>query len=406
MNDTAPKIRKDLEFFPVQHEGRQLILIRDQTGLVPEGKAVAVQLYQIMALLDGTRSLRDLQMELMRQRGGLLVGTNEIQEILAYLDDSFLLDSERFRAARDDVVARFSAMKVRPCAHCGKAYPNDPMELRGRLDNILSEQSPPPSEPEGKIQALVAPHIDLTAGFKVYSRVYQMLKYIQPARVILLGVGHHMSGDLFSLTNKDFETPMGAIKSDPATVKRLIEKGRGAIAADDFEHRSEHSIEFQTIFLRHILKKDSFTIVPILCGSLHACLPEYSRDAYLAKAGPFLKELREIVMDPEKNTLLMAGVDFSHIGPKFGHEMPAEYLENQSEPHDRRLLKYLSVLDADCFWEESIKVNDRFNVCGFSALACLLEVIPSCRGEVLDYQVWHEEATRSAVGFAGVVFTS
>ncbi|MBN1625585.1 MAG: AmmeMemoRadiSam system protein B, partial [Deltaproteobacteria bacterium] len=173
-----------------------------------------------------------------------------------------------------------------------------------------------------------------------------------------------------------------------------------------FDHRSEHSIEFQTLFLGHILKKDSFAIVPILCGSLHASLPEYSRGAYLAKAGPFLKELGEIVNEPEKNTLLMAGVDFSHIGPKFGHEMPAEYLENQSEGHDRRLLKYLSVLDADCFWEESIKVNDRFNVCGFSALACLLEVIPLCRGEVLDYQVWHEEATRSAVGFAGVVFTS
>ena len=99
------------------------------------------------------------------------------------------------------------------------------------------------------------------------------------------------------------------------------------------------------------------------------------------------------------------GVDLSHIGPKFGHEMPAEYLKNQSETHDQNLLKHLSMLDADHFWEESKDVKDQFNVCGFSALACMLEVLPPCRGKILNYQFWHEEATRSAVSFSAVVFT-
>ena len=102
----------------------------------------------------------------------------------------------------------------------------------------------------------------------------------------------------------------------------------------------------------------------------------------------------------------MAGVDFSHIGLKFGHDRPAEYLESQSIAHDKRLLEHLSRLDKERFWEESREVKDRFNVCGFSALACLLEVLPPCKGEILDYQVWHEEATKSAVSFAGAVFTS
>ena len=72
MNDTAPAIRRDLEFFPVTHEGQQFILIRDHLGLVEEGKAVGLPLYQIMILLDGTRTVRDLQMAFMRQRGGVL----------------------------------------------------------------------------------------------------------------------------------------------------------------------------------------------------------------------------------------------------------------------------------------------------------------------------------------------
>ena len=386
----------------MQHEGKQLVVIRDHLGLVQNGWAVAPALYQIMALLNGSRSVRDLQTELMKQGGGLQVDTDEINKILLHLDESFLLDSERFKSARDDIITRFTSEKVRPCSHCGQGYPNEPLDLGAWLDEILDGHEPA-SKPEGKIEALVGPHIDLRVGNNVYAQTYSMLKHSSPTRVILLGVGHEMAYDLFSLTDKDFETPLGLVKSDRKAIERLKEKGKGVFSENDFAHRNEHSIEFQLIFLQHILKQE-IMIIPILCGSLLASLPEYRRDAYLEKAGPFLEALREEVMDPD--TLLLAGVDFSHIGPKFGHDRPAEYLESQSSTHDKKLLEYLSTQDKESFWAESHEVKDRFNVCGFSALACLLEVLPPCRGEILDYQVWHEEATKSAVSFAGAVFSS
>ena len=402
MNESAPIIRTDLEFIPIQHEGRQLILVRDHLGLVEEGKAVAPALYQILALLNGSRSVRDLQWELMRQRGGVLVDADEIKTILDHLDRSFLLDSERFQSARNEIVTRFASEPVRRCSHCGQGYPDDPIALRAQLDEILGSIDPSP-RPDGKIRALVAPHIDLRVGYNVYSRSYSMLKHTSPAKVILMGVGHQLADNLFSLTHKDFETPLGLVKSDAVSIDRLREKGKGAVSDNDFAHRSEHSIEFQILFLQHILKQD-VKIIPILCGSFQASLPEYSRDAYLEKAGSFLEVLREIISEP--GTLLVAGVDFSHIGLKFGHDRPAEYLESQSVAHDKRLLEHLSMLEKERFWEESREVNDRFNVCGFSALAGLLEVLPPCKGEILDYRVWHEEATKSAVSFAAAVFTS
>jgi len=402
MNESVPKRRNDLEFIPIQHEGRQLILICDHLGLVEEGKAVLPAVYQILALLNGSRSVRDIQWELMRQHGGVLVDTDEINHILNLLDKSFLLDSERFQSARHDIVTRFASEPVRRCSHCGQAYPDDPTALKAQLDEILDSKGPP-SEPDGKIEAIVAPHIDLRVGYKVYAQSYAMLKHTSPTRVILIGVGHQMADNLFSLTDKDFETPLGLVKSDTVSIDRLREKGKGAVSDNDFAHRSEHSIEFQILFLQHILKKD-FKIIPILCGSFQTSLPECNRDAYLEKAGPFLEALAEFVSEPE--TLLVAGVDFSHIGLKFGHEHPAEYLESQSVAHDKRLLEHLSKLDRERFWEESREVEDRFNVCGFSALACLLEVLPPCKSEILDYQVWHEEGTKSAVGFAAAVFSS
>ena len=403
--ETPPIARHDLEFFPVQHQGQQLVLIRDHLGLVEEGKAVGLPLYQIMTLLNGNTTVRDLQMELIRQGGGVLVGVDEINNLLAHLDESFILDSERFKNAKERIIADFTSQSIRPCSHCGKSYPENPSELRDRLDEILNSELSI-SKPDGKLAALVVPHIDLNVGYKGYSTAYQMLKHASPSRIILLGVGHQLQNTLFSLTDKDFETPLGITRSDRKAIGRLRKSGRDIIASDDFAHRSEHSIEFQLIFLQHLMADKTFTIIPILCGSLQADLPEYSREAYQGQTGRFLDELRSILNDPEQETILIAGVDLSHTGPKFGHEMPGSSMQPRSEEHDRNLLTNLTRLDADNFWEESRRINDQFNVCGFSALACLLEILPQCQGELLHYEIWHEEPTRSAVSFASLVFTS
>jgi len=66
----------------------------------------------------------------------------------------------------------------------------------------------------------------------------------------------------------DFETPLGIIKSDGEAVDRLKRSGQGIVALNDFIHRSEHSVEFQLIFLQHVMKTKDFTIIPILYGSL------------------------------------------------------------------------------------------------------------------------------------------
>ncbi len=405
MTDVVAPLRRDLEFYPVQFQGKQLILIRDHLGLVQEGKAVEIPLYQLMVLLDGTTTISDLQMVLMRQRGGMLVSSDEVKSLIAHLDNAFLLESEKLEKARNCVVEEFVSRRVRLSSHSGRAYPADPSELKTRLDEILSLQ-PDSQKPGGEVLALMAPHIDLSVGAKIYSRAYQALKGLAPRTVIILGTGHQMTQGLFAVSDKDFETPLGITECDQSSVEKIRAAGGAVIAKNDFAHRAEHSIEFQLLFLQHILPKDSFTIVPVLCGSPHTTLPECSRRAYREKAGGFLDALKHILEYPGKESLLAAGVDFSHIGPKFGHEMPAQYLKGHSEVHDRALLEALSVQDADAFWEESGKVKDQYNVCGFAALACLLEVLPPCKGHFLGYEMWHEEATRSAVGFAAMAFTA
>jgi MEMO1 family protein len=403
MGEFIPCARRDLEFIPVQLQGKQVVLIRDQLGLVQEGKAVEIPLYQFMVLLDGTTTVRDLQMALMRQKGGMLVSSDEVKSIIAHLDDSFLLESEKFKRTKDRLVAEFVSKKIRPSSHSGRAYPADPRELKRKLDEILALQ-PDSQKLGGRLIALVAPHIDLSVGGRIYSSAYQALKESSPKTVMIFGTGHQMAQDLFALSGKDFETPLGVAECDRLWVQKLKAAGGDLIAKNDFVHRAEHSIEFQVLFLQHILPKDSFKIVPILCGNLQMTLSEYRRIAYREKAGAILEALKKILKHHGEETLVVAGVDFSHIGPKFGHEMPAQVLKGPSEVHDRALIKHLALLDADSFWEESGKVKDQYNVCGFAALACLLEVLPPCKGRLLGYEMWHEEATRSAVSYAAMAF--
>jgi AmmeMemoRadiSam system protein B len=395
------KLRGDLDFFPVQSDGRTVIMIQDRLSLVEKDMLISPKLYKLMTTLDGKRSMRDIQLDLIRQQGGSLVSIDEVQALLEKLDSSYLLDSPRYREARNEIISDFSAQKIRYCSHAGLSYPKQEEELSERLETILATQQVP-SLPDGKITALIAPHIDLEAGKRIYSTAYQAIKGVTPERIIILGVGHSMTKVMLSLTTKMFETPLGKVKTDKKIVGELMKAGKDILSEDDFAHRDEHSIEFQLIFLQHILRDVSFTIVPILCGSLIGYLPEYSRERYQSIGHDFLSTLADLLRDD--STIVIAGVDLSHVGPKFGHDMPASLIINESERHDRQLLHCLCTMNADGFWSESKRIRDKYNVCGFSVLACLLETLPPSHGHLLDYEIFKEDPTRSAVSFAAAVF--
>ena len=396
------KLRGDLDFFPVQSDGRTVIMIQDRLSLVEKDMLISPELYKLMTTLDGKRSMRDIQLDLIRQQGGSLVSIDEVQALLEKLDSSYLLDSPRYREARNEIISDFSAQKIRYCSHAGLSYPKQEEELSERLETILATQQVP-SLPDGKITALIAPHIDLEAGKRIYSTAYQAIKGVTPERIIILGVGHSMTKVMLSLTTKMFETPLGKVKTDKKIVGELMKAGKDILSEDDFAHRDEHSIEFQLIFLQHILRDVSFTIVPILCGSLIGYLSEYSRERYQSIGHDFLSTLADLLRDD--STIVIAGVDLSHVGPKFGHDMPASLIINESERHDRQLLHCLCTMNADGFWSESKRIRDKYNVCGFSVLACLLETLPPSHGHLLDYEIFKEDPTRSAVSFAAAIFT-
>lgn len=398
-----PRLRKDIEIIPTLHEGQKAIVVRDTLGLIREPIMLHGELLTFVSLIDGRKNIRDIQLDLIRYKGGTFVSLEEVENILSELDSIFLLDSEHYCQEKKKIVASYSLLPLRSAYHAGRSYPSEPDKLRAMLDSFFTEKKEISLPFEGKkISALIAPHIDLEAGKKVYVSAYRALEKCQPKRVILLGTGHYLYGAFFSLTEKDFETPLGLVKTEKDWVRRLRKEGGKLVSSDDITHRSEHSLEFQLIFLQYMFGSD-FSIIPILCGSFDKILDELSRPREIRGMEKFLEELRICAEEMNSEGLIVAGVDLSHIGPKFGHDQRATSLLFEAKTHDKLLLDALCKGDIEEFWSEAKKVKNRYNVCGLSTLASLMEIQSVGKGYLLDYDFWLQEATQSAVTFAAVI---
>ena len=397
-----PRLRKDIELLPTSYQGTRAVLVRDSLGLIKKPIILQGETMEFLSLIDGKKNIRDFQLELIRRKGGVFVSSEEVEKVLLELDSAFLLDSERYRKERERIIAEYSLLEVRTAFNAGRSYPDDPEELRSYLDSFFckkTEDSPPIKARE--IVALISPHIDLEAGKKVYAKAYQAIRNSAPRRIILLGTGHSLHESFLSLTEKDFETPLGRVKTDKDCVRKLKEGGDKVISPSDIAHRSEHSLEFQLIFLQSLFGSD-FSLVPVLCGSFHKVLEQFSRPLEIPGMDNFLRALRLYVEENISDTLLVAGVDFSHIGPKFGHSQQALSMLIETKDHDKLLIDAICKGNVEDFWAESRRTSGRYNVCGFSAIACLLEIIVSARGHLLDYDFLQEEPTQSAVSFAAI----
>lgn len=400
----TPRLRSDLDVIPTQHKGQRVFVVKDSLGLITQPVLLQSDDIQFLQLFDGTKTVQDIQLFFMRQQGGLLVSSDSIQKRLDLYDSLFLLDSDLYRKEKNKIFENFSQQDIRRASLAGHAYPQTEKKLKDYLDSLFKIEGQGDANIEfdfRSIKAIVSPHIDLEIGKNIYTAAYRTLRDLSPKKVFLFGTGHSLHDNFISLTEKDYETPLGVVRTDKDIVRKLKNVSISVSARDDFVHRSEHSIEFQVLFLQYLFGK-TFEIVPILFGSFFDVLATYSRPDQIPEFDVFLEELRTILSELSSEAICVAGVDFSHIGPKFGHAESSGALIQDARAHDQRLIETICSGDAKGFWAETQRVNAYYNVCGFSALSCLLEVLPQVKGQLLGYDFWEEEPTQSAVSFAAL----
>ena len=270
MADEYPKLRADLEAFPIEHEGSRRLLLRDRTGLSGEQLVFAPQAAALLSQMNGTNSLRDLQAAHMRATGDILP-IDDLREFVEKLDEFLFLENERFLGLlakqRDDYLGD----PVRRACHAGRSYPADPAELKSQLKGFFSVEmggpglKPKPGLTGRKLVGSVAPHIDLQGGGPCFAHAYRaVLDSEGPDTWIVLGTGHEYVENCFALTAKDFETPLGLVRCDAVLCEEIARRAPADIRASEYNHKTEHVIEFQAVFLA--FTRPQAKIVPLLCS--------------------------------------------------------------------------------------------------------------------------------------------
>ena len=157
---------------------------------------------------------------------------------------------------------------------------------------------------------------------------------------MILGVAHQYCRRRFVLTCKDFETPLGVVPTDRSYVDGLASLAGRDLFDDELSHRTEHSIEFQVVFLQYLLGgRRDFTIVPILVGSFHDLMERGIDPIADPDVQRFIEALRIVEAGHGKSVAYIGGIDLCHVGPEFGDPSPVDpLLQEQVRQFDGAML--------------------------------------------------------------------
>ncbi|MDP8999483.1 MAG: AmmeMemoRadiSam system protein B, partial [Myxococcota bacterium] len=223
---------------------------------------------------------------------------------------------------------------------------------------------------------------------------------------ILFGTSHAPMRQPFALCRKSFATPLGTVDADLATIDALAACADGFDPfADQINHKREHSLEFQVVFLKHLLKDRPARIVPILAG-LSAQQLSGSDPGCDAQVARFVDGVRELVEARPGRIVVVAGADLAHVGPRFGDERALGVAERgQLERADRESLEHATALDARAFWGHVAGDLEARRVCGLAPIWSLLRCISKgVRGRLLHYEQTVDRDDGSIVSHAAVGF--
>jgi len=399
-----PRLRA-IDIVPVQQGRRQMLVLRDPSGLTPNAVMVSGGMLLILRMLDGKHTIREIQTALARQTGELVMST-QIEQIIGQLDEALLLDSPRMEEHRRQRLAEYRASGVRPCTHAEGAYPTDPAAFAQTVDEWLAALPPRASTPEGRLVGLIAPHIDFARGSASYAHAYRDLAETCDADLfVILGTDHH--GDTqFAATRCDFDTPLGRVRTSVETLDRLQASFVGDLFEGELQHLGEHTIEFQAVLLQHFLGgKRDFEIVPLLCGNLGEDIEAGESRPQDAEVLSLIDCLRALIGDTSRKVCVIASADLSHVGPRFGDNraLTPGYL-GSVEQHDRAVLDHaVSGRPDDMFSVVSARRNDT-NICGLAPIYIMLKALGECRGELLDYRQAASPDGQQCVTFAAASF--
>jgi AmmeMemoRadiSam system protein B len=403
-----PKLN-NIEAFPVEYRGQKLICLRDPSNIKGNALFVSPTALFIIQHFDVTHSIGDIQKSYMERFRSILF-RDDITKLISQLDESLLLQSERYQGYQKRIQEEFDRSIFREPSHARLSYPRERDELVKWFDSFFEKASQmrPTGSENGRITGLISPHIDFKRGERSYALAYKELTDQTEADVfIIFGTSHYAEVENpFLLTRKNFKSPLGEVETDVDLIERLAKSCDWDLFEGEMAHITEHSIEFQVVFLQYLFgSRKQFKILPILCNSFQRMIQNGNSPGDDIKVSTFLKSMNQIITTLGSRVFIIAGADLAHVGRKFGDVGPVnESTLRWIKERDLLSLSYTEQIDADGFYRTIEEEKDRRRICGLSPIYSLLSTITAKNGKLIDYDQALEPDTGSVVSFASVGF--
>jgi AmmeMemoRadiSam system protein B len=404
-----------LEAVPSVEDGREVFVLRDLEELSDKPLALSAGGMLLMSLLDGRRTAAQAR-DPFNKSTGSEIDESVLLDLVGALNEAGYLETPEIAKKRAAALEAFRASPQRAAAFAGTAYAAAEPALGRELDAFFTADKGP-----GRAKAaaadkpaplgLVAPHIDFARGGPAYAWAYRALSERRPPDVVVaLGVAHVSPNSPWTFTPKSYATPLGAMRVDGELYDALARKVWYEPRADEWVHKSEHSLEFQAVWLRHLWGDKAPPWVPILVSSFERFADEKSPST-VPTVEKALKDFADVLREQTargRRVTVLCGVDLAHVGPRFGDELEiTPELEKKIEAEDRKSLVDALALDADGFYKSVVADGHWRKVCGLSALYTGLRLIKAMDGASPGRLLAYGQAPDPAggvVSFASAVF--
>jgi hypothetical protein len=259
---------------------------------------------------------------------------------------------------------------------------------------------------DNRLRAALIPHIDYARGGATYGWGFkEVMEHSNASLFVIIGTSHY-SPHRFTLTRKDFKSPLGVARTDRDYIDKLVKLYDGDLFQDEFYHLPEHSIELEAVILQYLLeKRRDFRIVPLIVGPFQDALEGGEAPIKRKDISNMIQALRKAEAETQEPICYIISGDLAHIGPKFGDlEKINDRVLKVSGEQDHAILQKLEVLDLDGYFQVIAGEHDRRRICGLPPTYTLLQAIQPGRAQLLHYDQYVHPRGVESVSFASMAF--
>ena len=366
-HQNKPKLRP-VRGFPMKHGEQVLMGLADARQI---SDRVVYTIPQVQVILPHMNGQNDVDAILSAVGRGLR--REDLEMIIAQLDDAGLLEGPSFQAMLAKVHEQFDSSELLPPAgtadfadalvaqEIGEGVTDSqkaelgPARLRKAMDEWIDKALQEAKDPSFDVlpRAIIAPHLDYWRGWMNYAHAYGRMRVVdRPDRVVILGTNHFGHGTGVVACDKGYQSPLGACKSDAAFLesvkKHLTAEQSRQMLEHRYDHEREHSIELHIPWIQHVFGPSESGEYPKVVGFLVHDPSQNNGESYDGKGLgilAFIDAMKKAVAEVPGRTLLVSSADLSHVGGAFGDKIQftaeteeAQQFRSKVLQHDQEML--------------------------------------------------------------------